>query len=516
MHGMPADDVEFHEVGSVDAIVDIVGTCAALESLGVERIVCSSITVGEGTVLAAHGQLPNPAPAVTELLARRNAPSRGIDDRKELATPTGVALMCALADEFGPMPAINVTSVGYGAGSCRHPRASQRRPGRHRRRRLSRACVPEPGQPVQLLETNVDDATGEVIAHTIAALIAAGAHDAWATPIVMKKGRPAHTVHVLCDPSAAPLIGALLLRETGSLGLRGTELRRWPQQRTERQVVVDGHTVRRQGRARPGEGRVRRCRSGRGRARPPAARRAWLEAHGARRTRRPVIPPFVDAEFVAGPSRSGAGRRALVPRRPRWPCRVRGRSHPRRALGRPRPPAGRDTTNPATEGRHPFPTPGDFAAAMGSLGHRQRHGRRRLRRHRRAHSRTPCGDAADDRLRCRGARRRPWRVDRAHSRPGPARTPTPVEFTAAEWPDDRLASTPTRSSRIIAAGGDRNRRPFARTIHRRGRPDRQAPRPHPRLPQRAVVRGARAVVAHPDQPPRLREHYRQTRHRRPA
>ena len=121
MHRMPADDVEFHEVGSVDAIVDIVGTCAALESLGVERIVCSPITVGEGTVLAAHGQLPNPAPAVTELLARRNAPSRGIDDRKELATPTGVALMCALADEFGPMPAINVTSVGYGAGSADIP-----------------------------------------------------------------------------------------------------------------------------------------------------------------------------------------------------------------------------------------------------------------------------------------------------------------------------------------------------------------------------------------------------------
>ncbi|MBK5331928.1 MAG: nickel pincer cofactor biosynthesis protein LarC, partial [Ilumatobacteraceae bacterium] len=243
MHRMPADEVEFHEVGSVDAIVDIVGTCAALESLGVERIVCSSITVGEGTVLAAHGQLPNPAPAVTELLARRNAPSRGIDDRKELATPTGVALMCALADEFGPMPAINVTSVGYGAGSADIP-------GRPNVVQVvigdaaSASAIPEPGQDVQLLETNVDDATGEVIAHTIASLIAAGAHDAWASPIVMKKGRPAHTVHVLCDPSATQLIGALLLRETGSLGLRGTALRRWPQQRTEREVVVDGHKVR--------------------------------------------------------------------------------------------------------------------------------------------------------------------------------------------------------------------------------------------------------------------------------
>ncbi len=243
MHRVPADDVEFHEVGSIDAIIDVVASCAALESLGIERIVCSSITVGEGTVLAAHGQLPNPAPAVTELLARRNAPSRGIDDRKELATPTGVALMCALADEFGPMPAINVTSVGYGAGSADIP-------GRPNVVQVvvgdatAPSALPEPGQPVQLLETNVDDATGEVIAHTIAALIAAGAHDAWATPIVMKKGRPAHTVHALCDPSGATLIGAVMLRETGSLGLRGTEMRRWPQQRTEQEVIVDGHVVR--------------------------------------------------------------------------------------------------------------------------------------------------------------------------------------------------------------------------------------------------------------------------------
>jgi len=243
MHGVPADDVEFHEVGSIDAIVDVVGTCAALESLGVDRIVCSSITVGEGTVLAAHGLLPNPAPAVTELLARRNAPSRGVDDRKELATPTGVALMCALADEFGPLPAVNVASVGYGAGSADiagRPNVVQVVIGDAG----SPSPVPEPGQRVQLLETNVDDATGEVIAHTIAALIEAGAHDAWASPIVMKKGRPAHTVHVLCEPAAAPVMSAILLRETGSLGLRGTDLRRWPQQRSERTVVVDGHTVR--------------------------------------------------------------------------------------------------------------------------------------------------------------------------------------------------------------------------------------------------------------------------------
>lgn len=242
MHRMDPDEVEFHEVGAVDAIVDVVGACAALEVLGVDRIVCSPITVGQGMVHAAHGDLPNPAPAVVELLARRGAPSRGIADHKELATPTGVALMTALADEFGPMPAMRVASVGYGAGSSDIP-------GRPNVVQVvvgdadAPSRTPDPGQPVQLFETNVDDATGEVLAHTIAALLAAGAHDAWATPIVMKKGRPAHTVHALCDPSKAAEVSRVLVHETGSLGLRGTVLQRWPQQRDERTVDVDGHVV---------------------------------------------------------------------------------------------------------------------------------------------------------------------------------------------------------------------------------------------------------------------------------
>lgn len=243
MHGMRADDVEFHEVGSVDAIVDVVGTCAALEVLGIDRVVCSPITVGQGTVQAAHGEIPNPAPAVVELLARRGAPSRGIADRKELATPTGVALMVALADEFGPMPAMTVHRVGYGAGTADipgRPNVVQVVIGAEEQPDLT----PEPGQPAQLLEVNVDDATGEVIAHTIAALLAAGAHDAWATPIVMKKGRPAHTVHVLCDPAIAGAVGALLLSESGSLGMRGTTVRRWPQRRDDLVVYLQGLPIR--------------------------------------------------------------------------------------------------------------------------------------------------------------------------------------------------------------------------------------------------------------------------------
>ena len=241
MHRTAPEDVELHEVGALDAIVDVVGSCAALESLGIDRIVCGPITVGQGRVHAAHGELPNPAPAVLELLARRGAPSRGIADHRELATPTGVALMVALADEFGPMPAMRIGSVGYGAGTRDiegRPNVVQVVVG------TEVTATPGAGQPVQLLECNVDDVTGEVLAHTISALIAAGANDAWATPIVMKKGRPAHTVHALCDLAAVDRVRDVMVAETGTLGVRGDVLTRWPQRREETSVLVDGRRVR--------------------------------------------------------------------------------------------------------------------------------------------------------------------------------------------------------------------------------------------------------------------------------
>lgn len=241
MHATSPDDVGFHEVGALDAIVDIVGACAALEVLDIEHIVCSPITLGHGQIRAAHGTLPNPAPATLELLAMRGAPSRGIDDHRELATPTGVALMTALADEFGPMPPMRVQSVGYGAGT----RDIEGRPN------VVQVVVgdalgstPGPGQPVTLLECNVDDVTGEVIAHAINALLTAGAHDAWATPIVMKKGRPAHTVHALCDPALLDRVRQVMVDETGTLGVRGSTMNRWPQQRDVEVIDLDGHAVR--------------------------------------------------------------------------------------------------------------------------------------------------------------------------------------------------------------------------------------------------------------------------------
>ncbi len=247
MHRMEPDDVELHEVGAVDALVDVVGTCAALESLGIDRIVCSPITVGNGRVHAAHGELPHPAPAVVELLARRRVPTRGIDDHRELATPTGVALMVALADEFGALPTMAITSVGYGAGARDvpgRPNVVQVVVGDGLGERGPVDGHGDDGQPVQLLECNVDDVTGEVLAHTITALLAAGANDAWATPIVMKKGRPAHTVHALCDIARVGAVREVMVAETGTLGVRGTVLTRWPQRREEHTVDVEGHSIR--------------------------------------------------------------------------------------------------------------------------------------------------------------------------------------------------------------------------------------------------------------------------------
>ena len=197
IHGVPAEDVTFHEVGALDAIVDVVGTCAALESLGVDEVRCAPVAVGTGTIRAAHGELPNPPPAVLELLA--NAPVVGKDVDFELTTPTGAALVAALSTEWGPLPQMTIGAVGYGAGSRDlkdRPNATQVVIGE---------IVDAPksgGQPVIHLETNVDDVTGEVLAHTVQRLLDAGAHDAWITPIVMKKGRPAHTVNRPRRPNA--------------------------------------------------------------------------------------------------------------------------------------------------------------------------------------------------------------------------------------------------------------------------------------------------------------------------
>ena len=247
LHRRPPEQVHFHEVCGLDAIVDVVGTCAALELLDVDEVHSSPVANGVGMVRAAHGLLPNPAPAVVELL--RGAPTFGVDIAAELTTPTGAALLAANVMRWGPLPMMTIASMGFGAGT----RELEARPN------LTQVVVGTmsdempTGQPVTLLEVNVDDATGETLAHTLAMLMEAGAHDAWITPILMKKGRPAHTVSALCDPSLARQVAGTLTAETGSLGVRGQTFERWPSPRREDEVDVDGALIR----VKVGPGRVK-------------------------------------------------------------------------------------------------------------------------------------------------------------------------------------------------------------------------------------------------------------------
>jgi uncharacterized protein (TIGR00299 family) protein len=243
LHRADPDDVHFHEVGAIDAIVDVVGACAALEVLGVDEVTCSPLAVGRGRVEAAHGHLPNPAPAVLRIL--EGVPVHGVDTPVELTTPTGAALMVALASGFGPLPDLRVTASGYGAGTAEVDgvvNATQVVLG------LGDATAglgaDGGGQPVVVVETTVDDASGEVLGATVPALLAAGALDAWITPVLGKKGRPAHVVAGLADVGAAPAVAEALRTATGSLGVRASTHARWPAARSFATVEVDGHAVR--------------------------------------------------------------------------------------------------------------------------------------------------------------------------------------------------------------------------------------------------------------------------------
>jgi uncharacterized protein (TIGR00299 family) protein len=241
LHRLPPERVHFHEVGGIDAIIDIVGTCVALEILGIDEVYVSPVAQGIGMVRSAHGLIPNPVPATVELL--RGAPTYGTDVRLELTTPTGAALVSTLAQGWGPMPAMTITSSGFGAGTRDldgRPNAVQVVIGTLSQARQSE----EGGQEVVLLEANLDDATGEILAHAVTRLLDAGAHDAWLTPIVGKKGRPAQIVSVLADPVDAGRFREILMAETGTIGVRSGGRVRWPAARRIEEVTVDGHVVR--------------------------------------------------------------------------------------------------------------------------------------------------------------------------------------------------------------------------------------------------------------------------------
>lgn len=235
LHGVPPEQVHLHEVGGLDTVVDTVGSAAALHLLGVDQVHSAPLAMGTGVVHCAHGTLPAPAPATMALLA--GAQVRGIDVTMETVTPTGAAMLRAAGTVYGPLPAMSVQVTGYGAGTRQLPDQPNILP----------ATLGTPLSAASteiLLETNVDDVTGEVLGHAIAAVIAAGAADAWATPAVMKKGRPAHVVHVLCATEHVAGVEAVLLAETGSLGLRRSTVQKVALHRHTTTVDVGGHQIR--------------------------------------------------------------------------------------------------------------------------------------------------------------------------------------------------------------------------------------------------------------------------------
>lgn len=213
VHNVPVEEVHFHEVGAVDSIIDVVGACLALEMLGVSKVLCSEIPCGRGFIRSAHGQLPCPAPATAQLLVGAKVCGSSLEG--ELVTPTAAAVLTTLAESYGPLAAMDVKAVGFGAGT----RDSHDMPN------LLRVFLGTPAEigdvdTVVELSANIDDCTGEVLGSTIEQLLAAGCVDAWTAPIAMKKSRPAWMLSALCVPADAPAAEAIFFRETTTFGLR--------------------------------------------------------------------------------------------------------------------------------------------------------------------------------------------------------------------------------------------------------------------------------------------------------
>lgn len=212
VHGTAVEEVHFHEVGAVDAIVDVVGAVLALEMLGVERIICSPIPTGSGTIECDHGVMPVPAPATAELL--RDVPLATCDEVGELVTPTAAAVLTTLASTFGPIPAMTLSSIGYGAGT----RDGQKIPN-VLRVFLGQAEGGDTDR-ITVLETNLDDASPELVGHCMERLLNEGALDVYAVPIHMKKSRTGVVVVVLCEPGQASAMQRILFAETTTFGIR--------------------------------------------------------------------------------------------------------------------------------------------------------------------------------------------------------------------------------------------------------------------------------------------------------
>ncbi len=219
VHGIPIERVHFHEIGAVDSIVDIVGACVAMELLGVERVVALPPPLGSGFVETAHGRFPVPAPATLELL--KGVPTGTSPEQSELVTPTGAALLAEFCATFGPMPAMSVEKIGYGAGT----RESVTTPN-VLRAVLGTAATAAESDSVAVIEANIDDMNPQWFGDVMERLLATGALDVFLTPIQMKKNRPGTLLTVLCESGDADRFAELVLTHTTSFGVRIHEARR--------------------------------------------------------------------------------------------------------------------------------------------------------------------------------------------------------------------------------------------------------------------------------------------------
>lgn len=219
-HGETVASVHFHEVGMVDSIIDVVGAVVLMERLAPAEVICSPVALGSGMVDTMHGPMPVPAPATVNLLA--GVPVREGEGGQELTTPTGAALVAHFAGSFGPLPELTLEKAGYGAGS-----RETARPNLLRMMTGSRNIRPEGELEEQLmLETNIDDSTPEQLAWLTEKLLAAGAADVWMAPVVMKKGRLATQLTVLCPPDSSDRLMELIFRESSTFGVRVSRLER--------------------------------------------------------------------------------------------------------------------------------------------------------------------------------------------------------------------------------------------------------------------------------------------------
>lgn len=221
VHNVPVERIHFHEVGALDAIIDIVGACIGFELLGIERFVCSPLHVGSGTVEIAHGRFPVPPPAVVSLL--QGAPIYSTEVKGELVTPTGAAIIKSVTQEFGPLPAMIVSNIGYGAGAREYkdfPNAL---------RVVIGETADQPGKNVErlvMLETNIDDMSPQIFGYVMDKAFELGALDCYFTPVQMKKNRPGTLVAILCNPGQQKTLCEMLLVETTTLGVRSYEVDR--------------------------------------------------------------------------------------------------------------------------------------------------------------------------------------------------------------------------------------------------------------------------------------------------